>query len=150
MDLLMRFRCLSIPRIAGLVFVTLVGAALGPTASASAQDSSATPEETPTAASDASTGAELPGTNDKKTSVELRFTLMSPSARWSAVDLRSQTVATHAKRSLYVSPGLGVRVFIRQPHHGLLVDWDYRIDTDMDSINSLSQWKTDFSVAHVG
>jgi hypothetical protein len=134
---------LSTLRTLAIVTGALGGGILGPAALAEAQETSAQAERTLPEAEETSAAA-------GKTSVELRFTLMSPSARWSAVDLRSETIATHAERSLYVSPGLGVRVFIKQPHHGLLVDWDYRIDTDMDSINALSKWKTDFSVAHVG
>jgi hypothetical protein len=34
-----------------------------------------------------------------------------------------------------------------QPHHGLLVDFDYRIDTDVDTANVLeADWKTDFAL----
>jgi hypothetical protein len=51
---------------------------------------------------------------------------------------------------LYFGPGVGVRVFIKQPHHGLIVDFDYMVDTDVDSVNKLSVWKTDFAVARVG
>lgn len=86
----------------------------------------------------------------KRTSAELRFTIISPSGRWSRVDFRNETLATHSKRSLYFGPGIGARIFIKQPHHGLLADFDYRVDTDVDSINSLSKWKTDFAVARVG
>ena len=94
--------------------------------------------------------AEPTQADSKKTSAELRFTIVSPSARWSKVETRSEMLAKHAERSLYYGPGIGARVFIRQPHHGLLVDFDYRIDTDIDSLNSDSEWKTDFAVARVG
>jgi hypothetical protein len=94
--------------------------------------------------------AEEPATESKKTSYELRFTLTSPSARWSKVEARNDMLARHADRSLYFGPGLGLRVFIKQPHHGLLVDFDYKVDTDIDSLNVTSGWKTDFAIAHVG
>jgi len=87
---------------------------------------------------------------DEKTSVELRFVVISAAGRWSAVDSRFDRLELHAKRSLYFGPGIGVRVFIKQPHHGLLVDFDYMIDTDVDSVNKLSVWKTDFAIARVG
>jgi hypothetical protein len=83
-------------------------------------------------------------------SFELRFTLMSPSARWSKVEVGSEVLARHADRSVYFGPGLGARLFIKQPHHGLLIDFDYRFDSDVDSLNLTSGWKTDFAVAHVG
>jgi hypothetical protein len=76
--------------------------------------------------------------------------IISASARWSAVDSSNERLALHAERSLYYGPGIGVRVFIKQPHHGLLVDFDYKVDTDIDSINSLSKWKTDYAIARVG
>lgn len=66
------------------------------------------------------------------------------------VDARSDRVTTHAERSLYYGPGLGTRVFIKQAHHGLLAEFDYRLDTDIDSINSDSAWKTDFVLGRVG
>jgi len=120
---------LSILRDVVFVTLALAGGFVGLASSAEAEDTSAAAE---------------------KTSVELRFTLTSPSGRWSKVDIRNEMLARHANRSLYIGLGAGVRVFIKQPHHGLLVDFDYKIDTDMDSINSLSKWKTDFAVAHVG
>jgi len=121
----------------------MVAGTLATAASLSAQEASAEVEEP-------ESEAEPTQADSKKTSVELRFTIVSPSARWSKVETRSQMLATHAERSLYYGPGIGARVFIRQPHHGLLVDFDYRIDTDIDSINSDSEWKTDFAVARVG
>jgi hypothetical protein len=120
---------LSILRDVAFVTLALAGGFLGLASSAEAEDTPAAVE---------------------KTSVELRFTLTSPSGRWSKVDFRNEMLARHANRSLYIGLGAGVRVFIKQPHHGLLVDFDYKIDTDVDSINSLSKWKTDFAVAHVG
>lgn len=105
----------------------------------------------PGQAQEAPTHTEEPPAESKKTSAELRFTLISPSARWSPVDSPVPEITTHAKRSLYYGPGLGARVFIKQPHHGLLVDFDYRLDTDVDSINATEgEWKTDFAVARVG
>jgi len=114
--------------------------ALAFASSARAQEPAPGPTEAP---------ATRPSTDDK-TSVELRFAIMSVSARWSAVDASTERLALHAERSLYYGPGIGVRVFIKQPHHGLLVDFDYKVDTDIDSINSLSKWKTDYAMARVG
>jgi len=101
-------------------------------------------------AEEPSSEASEPSIADERTSYELRFTITSPSARWSKVETGSEMLARHAERSLYYGPGIGVRVFIKQPHHGLLVDFDYRIDTDIDSLNSNSEWKTDFAVARLG
>lgn len=107
-------------------------------------------QETPAEVEEPAAEAEQAQSESQKTSAELRFTIVSPSARWSKVETRSDMLAKHSERSLYYGPGIGARVFIRQPHHGLLVDFDYRIDTDIDSINSDSEWKTDFAVARVG
>ena len=91
-----------------------------------------------------------PSADSKKTSAELRITLISPSGRWGKVDARTDRLTKHSERSLYYGPGLGARIFIKQPHHGLLVDFDYRLDTDIDSINSDSAWKTDFVLGRIG
>ena len=122
----------------GSPFVLVV--ALTFASSARAQQPAPEPTEAP---------ATQPSTDDK-TSVELRIAIISAAARWSAVDASNERLTLHAERSLYYGPGIGVRVFIKQPHHGLLVDFDYKVDTDIDSINSLSKWKTDFAIARVG
>ena len=140
----MRFHCPSILRAAGFVTLAVTGGFLGPATQAQAEETSADAEETPADAEETSGHAE-------KTSVELRFTLVSAAARWSPVDSPFPQLTTHAKRSVYFGPGVGVRVFIKQPHHGLLVDFDYRIDTDVDTANVLEgDWRIDFAMAHVG
>ena len=59
--------------------------------------------------------------------------------------------AFHSRQSLYLGPGIGVRVFPRQPHHGVIVDMQYSFDTDLDSINvDVGSWRTDFVLARVG
>jgi hypothetical protein len=133
-----------------VVFVTLAVAAgmVDPAASTEAQESSTGAEETPAQAEETSTEADETSPADERTSYELRFTIMSPSARWSKVE--NAMLARHADRSLYYGPGIGFRVFIKQPHHGLLVDFDYKVDSDVDSLNLTSGWKTDFAIAHVG
>ena len=68
---------LSILRDAAFVTLALAGGFLGLASSAEAEDTSAAAE---------------------KTSVELRFTLTSPSGRWSKVDTRNEMIATHAHR----------------------------------------------------
>jgi len=104
------------------------------------------PAEAPAPVSEAQESAPA----SKKTSAELRITIISPSGRWGKVDARTDRITTHSERSLYYGPGLGARIYIRQPNHGLLVDFDYRLDTDIDSINTDSPWKTDFVVGRVG
>jgi len=114
-----------------------------------ARSQEAAPKEGASPPADASP-TEGSSTADKRTSVELRFIVISAAGRWSAVDSMFDRLELHAKRSVYFGPGIGVRVFIKQPHHGLLVDFDYMVDTDIDSVNKLSVWKTDFAVARVG
>ena len=109
--------------------------------SAEAQDK-ATEAEAPS-------GSE-PAAESKRTSAELRITILSPSGRWGKVDARTDRLTRHSERSLYYGPGLGARIFIKQPHHGLLAEFDYRLDTDIDSINSDSAWKTDFVLGRIG
>jgi hypothetical protein len=126
--------------------LALAGSLLSLTSTAAADD-------TPAAAEAASAGAEAPSaqTPTEKTSVELRFVIFSPSGRWSVVDDEGRLEAFHAKQSLYFGPGLGVHVFIKQPHHGLIVDVQYKLDTDVDSkFSDSSKWRTDFFVARVG
>ena len=87
----------------------------------------------------------------KRTFYELRITLVSAAARWSPVSSPVPQLTTHAKRSVYFGSGIGTRIFIKQPHHGLLVDFDYRIDTDVDTPNLLEgEWKVDFAMAQIG
>lgn len=107
-------------------------------------------EEAPAASDAASSASEAAPAESKKTSFELRFTVMSPTIRWSKVDESNALLQLHAHRSLYYGPGVGSRVFIKQPHHGLLVDFDYKVDSDADSLNSETKWKTDFAMARVG
>jgi hypothetical protein len=124
----------------------LVATVLALALPAGAQESPAKSDSEPT-----SPQADVSTDQDKRTSAELRIMLISAAARWSPVSTPDPRLTQHAKRSLYFSPGIGARVFIKQPHHGFLVDFDYRIDTDIDSINALEgDWKTDFAVARVG
>ena len=135
---------LSLPRNVALACLALAGCFFGPAASAEADKTSAEVEDT--SAEIGETSAE-----EKKTSVELRFVLNAPSARWSVVDERDGINAFHSKRSLYFGPGIGVRVFPRQPHHGVIVDMQYSFDTDVDSINvDVGSWRTDFVLARAG
>jgi len=128
-------------------FYTLVSFLLFLAAPASAQEAPPPREVSPPKNEPA---AKESSAADKKTSVELRFVVISAAGRWSKVDSMFDRLELHAKRSLYFGPGVGVRVFIKQPHHGLIVDFDYMVDTDVDSVNKLSVWKTDFAVARVG
>jgi hypothetical protein len=67
------------------------------------------------------------------------------------IDDEGRVEAFHAQQSLYFGPGLGVHVFPKQPHHGLVVDVQYKLDTDVDSkFSDSSKWRTDFFVARVG
>lgn len=87
---------------------------------------------------------------DHRTFYELRFTVMTLSTRWSRVGQANELLVLHAERSLYFGPGIGARFFIKQPHHGFIVDFDYLVDTDVDSLNSESKWRTDVALARVG
>ena len=139
----MRSRCLPILR---HVALALAGSLLNLSSTAVADDASADAEA-------ASAGAEASSAQAPaaKTSVELRFVISSPSARWSVVEERDGINAFHSRQSLYFGPGIGVRVFPRQPHHGVIVDVQYSFDTDVDSINvDVGSWRTDFVLARAG
>ena len=114
--------------------------------------STADADETSTDMKEASAGAEASSARaDERTSVELRFVVFSPSARWSIVDERGNVDAFHSRQSLYFGPGIGVRVFPKQPHHGVIVDAQYSMDTDVDSkYSDRDGWRTDFIMARVG
>jgi hypothetical protein len=127
-----------------IVTLALAGGILGPAASAEAEETLAEVEDT-------SAEAEETSAEEKKTSVELRFVISSPSVRWSVVEERRGINAFRSKRSLYFGPGIGVRVFPKQRHHGVIVDVQYSLDTDIDSLNvDLGSWRTDFLLARVG
>jgi hypothetical protein len=129
-----------------LTAATLVLAAgiAGQASSVKAEEAAAAPEKS-------AAEVETAPAESKKTSYELRFTIMSPTIRWSKVDPALNTLLQlHANRSLYYGPGIGFRTFIKQPHHGLLVEFDYKVDSDVDSLNSDTKWKTDFAMARVG
>jgi len=92
-------------------------------------------------------------------SAELRFRLFTTAYRWSSYSSSSDVVdqPESGKRSLHVVPAVGVR-FYPKGGHGVLVDADYRIDTDVDSDAEFlcifcpfePQLWTEFVVAHVG
>ena len=109
-------RSLPVPVLRNLT-LTLVGGLLAVSATARA-------EETSSAAKQTSSEEDGSATRDdaNRTSVELRFVILSPTLRWSAVEERPGIDALHSKQSLHVGPGLGVRVFPKQPHHGVIVD----------------------------
>lgn len=101
----------------------------------------------------APTSAQPPA--DPSVSFELRAQLFSPSYRWSndLYDFGQGELhaAEVAERSLYFSPGLGLRVFSSR-QHGLLVDGEYRFDSDLDVIflDMEDTYRIRFGVAHVG
>lgn len=129
-----------------LVLVTLAFASTG-----QAQEASTQPEKAPVQPEAAPANDEEIPANVGKTSVELRFVIFSPSLRWSVVEERAGIDAFHSRQSLYVGPGIGVRVFPKQPYHGVLVDVQYSVDTDVDTKYSDREgWRTDFVVARVG
>jgi hypothetical protein len=139
-------RCDSLSVLRNVAFGTLALADcfLGPAASAQAEETLAEVEDTSSTVGETSAA-------EKKTSVELRFVLNAPSGRWSVVDERDGVNAFHSRQSLYFGPGIGVRVFPRQPHHGVIVDMQYSFDTDIDSINvDVGSWRTDFVLARAG
>ena len=142
---------LSVVRNGAFVTLALAGGILGLVASAEAEETTTEAEDAPVRAEETSTEAENTADASKKTSVELRFVLNAPSARWSVVDERDGVNAFHSRQSLYFGPGIGVRVFPRQPHHGVIVDMQYSFDTDIDSINvDVGSWRTDFVLARAG
>jgi hypothetical protein len=139
-----RYDGLSVCHNVIFVALALAGGFFGPAASAEAEETSAEVEDTSVKVGE--TSAE-----EKKTSVELRFVISSPSARWSVVDERPGVDSFHSRQSLYFGPGIGVRVFPKQPHHGVIVDVQYSFDTDLDSIHvTPGSWRTDFVIARVG
>ena len=126
--------------------LALAGSLLALTATAKADETSSEAKETSSGAEASSARA-----NAKRTSVELRFVIFSPSLRWSVVEEREGIDAFHSRQSMYVGPGIGVRVFPKQPHHGVIVDAQYSVDTDVDTKFSTREgWRTDFMVARVG
>lgn len=140
----MRCHRLSVLRNVVFVALTLSGGFLGRAASAEAEKTSAEVEDTSSRVGE--TSAE-----EKKTSIELRFVIFSPSLRWSVIEEREGIDAFHSRQSMYVGPGIGVRVFPKQPHHGVIVDAQYSVDTDVDTKFSTREgWRTDFMVARVG
>lgn len=138
-----RNRCRQLATV-GLV---VAFATLGQLPVATGQETPLQHQDTTAESGAAAAQAGEPATESKKTSYELRFTIISLSTRWSKVDPSNELLALHAERSLYYGPGIGARFYIKQPHHGLLVDFDYMVDTDVDSLNSQSKWKTDFAMA---
>ena len=139
----MRSRCVPILRNLTLALVVSLFALA---TTAKADETSADAKETPSGAEASSARADA-----KRTSVELRFVIFSPSLRWSTVEEREGIDAFHSRQSLYVGPGIGVRVFPKQPHHGVIVDAQYSVDTDADTKYSDREgWRTDFIVARVG
>jgi hypothetical protein len=126
--------------------LALVGSLLTLTATAKADETSGDTKETSSGAEASSAPADA-----ERTSVELRFVVFSPSLRWSVVEEREGIDAFHSRQSLYVGPGIGVRVFPKQPHHGVIVDAQYSVDTDVDTkFSDREGWRTDFIVARVG
>ena len=109
-------------------------------------------DETSSDMKEASAGSEASSARaDERTSVELRFVISASSLRWSVIEESEGIDAFHSKQSLYLGPGIGVRVFPKQPHHGVIVDAHYSVDTDVDSKFSDRQgWRFDFVVARVG
>lgn len=138
-------RSRRVPILCNLV-LALAGSLLVLTATAKADETSSDAKET-TSGAEASSAR----TQAERTSVELRFVISSPSGRWSVVEERSGVDAFHSKQSLYFGPGIGVRVFPKQPHHAVIVDAQYSLDTDFDShFSNRDAWRTDFVVARVG
>lgn len=119
---------------------------LATTSMASAGEAPTAPQQTP-----AGTEASAEPVDADATSIELRFVVFSPSARWSRVDERGSVDTFHSKQSLYFGPGIGVHVFPKQPHHGVIVDTQYSLDTDVDKkYSDRDGWRTDFIMARVG
>ncbi|MGB5809094.1 MAG: hypothetical protein WBG86_01115 [Polyangiales bacterium] len=81
-------------------------------------------------------------------SYELRAELFSASNRWSHI---TQPFIDDdiAARSLYFTVGLGLRVFTERGH-GLLLDGQYRFDSDFDGVAQEQSEPVRFGVAHVG
>lgn len=132
-------------------YCSLVLVTLAPTSTGQAQEASTQPESAPVQAEALPTNDEETRANADETSVELRFVIFSPSLRWSVVEERAGIDAFHSRQSLYVGPGIGVCVFPKQPHHGVIVDAQYSVDTDVDTKYSDREgWRTDFVVARVG
>jgi hypothetical protein len=92
-------------------------------------------------------------------SSELRFELAANAFRWSSYVPERSDLPSYGKRSYHVAMGLGVR-FYPKTAHGLLLDFVYLFDTDLDSPPSpwLCFWDcppdlwltTEFALVHVG
>ncbi len=89
-------------------------------------------------------------------SAELRFRLFTTAYRWSSYRAVPVDLPDSAKQSLYAVPALGAR-FYPKSRHGVLVDFQWRMDIDVDSSASFicifecpPQWWTEFFVSHVG
>jgi len=97
----------------------------------------------------------LASADDRELSTEIRAGLFSASYRWSNSLPDSTPVVGYAERSLYFVPSLGAR-FYPKGGHGALVELDYRLDSDTDSVCLVfcppdpPSFRIDFLVAHAG
>ena len=88
-------------------------------------------------------------------STEVRVGLFAPSFRWSNRLPDSEIFIDNAERSLYFSPSLGARFYPRGGH-GATIDFDYRLDSDTDSVCIIftefcpASFRIDFTTVHIG